>query len=54
MEDGGILISLEGGTQERVALLAYLVEQKVPVYGFASRELDLEDLFLSLTKGDVQ
>ncbi len=54
VEDGGILISLEGGTQERVDLLAYLVEQEVPVYGFASRELDLEDLFLSLTKGDVQ
>ena len=34
--------------------LKYLIDQKLPVYGYASRDLDLEDLFLSLTKGDVQ
>ena len=54
VEEGGVVINIQGGVEERVALLSYLIEQKVPVYGFASRDLDLEDLFLSLTKGDVQ
>ena len=53
-DEEGVVVKLKGGVEERVAFLVYLIEHKIPVYGFANRDLDLEDLFLSLTKGDVQ
>lgn len=54
IENDGVLVQLQGGNEERAELLSFLYAQKLPVYQFAAREQNLEDLFLSLTRGEVQ
>jgi ABC-2 type transport system ATP-binding protein len=46
-------IELHGHETELNNLLRYLVWQNIPVYNFAEREDDLEDIFLKVTQGIV-
>ena len=50
----GVFLHLEGGSSERAALLAAIVGQGLAVHSFSELRSDLEDLFLSMTEGDVQ
>lgn len=46
-------IELQGHETELNHLLRYLIWQNLPIYSFAEREDDLEDIFLKVTKGMV-
>jgi ABC-2 type transport system ATP-binding protein len=46
-------IQVEGHETELNSLIRYLVWQNIPIYSFAEREDDLEDIFLKVTQGQV-
>lgn len=50
----GLVFDYEGSPEERADLLALLVRQGLRPVEFATRETDLEDVFLKLTEGKVQ
>lgn len=47
-------VQLEGGDAGASALLCELVGRGVQVVEFSRRQVDLEDVFMSITKGEVQ
>jgi len=51
---GGLVFDFEGTTEEMADLLEQLVRSGARVLEFASKDVDLEDVFLSLTQGKVQ
>jgi ABC-2 type transport system ATP-binding protein len=51
---GGLVFDYEGSSEERADLLARLVQSGLKPIEFASKETDLEDVFLQLTEGKVQ
>jgi ABC-2 type transport system ATP-binding protein len=50
----GLVFDYEGSAEERSELLAQLVRAGLRPIEFATRETDLEDVFLRLTEGRVQ
>ncbi len=50
----GLEVDYEGTREESADLLAALVRAELKPVEFASKEVDLEDVFLSLTEGQVQ
>lgn len=52
--DDGIALVFEGDREAQARLLKELVEQGVQPVRFVEQKMDLEDLFLSLTEGNVQ
>lgn len=53
-EHGGVEFQFDGGNDELAGLLATLVERGLQPVEFAPRITDLEDVFLTLTDGEVQ
>lgn len=54
LDQGNIIFSFTSGDQERAQLLAELVRRDVAPLDFAARTTNLEDVFLSVTKGTLQ
>ena len=52
--DEGIEIPFVGDDRAASELLKYLIDNEVPVVGFGEATSDLEDIFLAVTKGEVQ
>ncbi len=52
--DGAVMFSFVGGKEDRAALLAELVRRGLQPVDFAARVTNLEDVFLSVTKGTLQ
>lgn len=50
----GLVFEFEGESEQQAALLEALVARRLMPVEFASEETDLEDLFMHLTKGQVQ
>lgn len=50
----GLIFDFEGGDEDRARLLAHFVEAGLQPIEFATKETDLEDVFLKLTEGKVQ
>ena len=50
----GVLLIFRGDKVAQANLLKSLVEQNVQPVRFVEQKMDLEDLFLSLTEGNVQ
>lgn len=53
-EQGAIEVAFSGGEEAISGLLRHLVQHEVPVLSFAEAASDLEDVFLTVTKGEVQ
>jgi ABC-2 type transport system ATP-binding protein len=53
-ERGGVLFDFQGGEDELARLLAGLVQRGLALVEFAPERADLEDLFLTLTEGNLQ
>lgn len=51
---GELLVEIEGGDAEAAGLLRRLIEGGCPVNEFRRQDAGLEELFLSVTKGDLQ
>ncbi len=54
LRDDGVEADIAGGDQELCALLAALVADGFPVVEFRPMRADLEHIFMTVTKGDVQ
>ncbi len=52
--ESGLVMTFRGGKPEQAELLKFLVERDVQPIRFVEQKMDLEDLFLSLTEGNVQ
>jgi ABC-2 type transport system ATP-binding protein len=53
MQEDACLAEVSGGRAESAAVLAELVRQGVPVVEYRQERVDLEDVFMTVTKGDV-
>jgi ABC-2 type transport system ATP-binding protein len=47
-------IQIEGGDDAGSAILSHLVGKGVRIIDFRQKQMDLEDVFMSVTKGEVQ
>ncbi len=54
LDQDTVVFSFGGGDSERASLLAELVRREIRVVDFAARATNLEDVFLSVTKGTIQ
>ena len=54
IDQESIIFSFGGDDKERARLLVELVQRGVEVVDFAARDANLEDVFLSVTKGTLQ
>jgi ABC-2 type transport system ATP-binding protein len=52
--EGALEAAFTGDDAAASGLLRHLIQQEVPVLSFAEATSDLEDIFLSVTKGEVQ
>ncbi len=52
--DEGLEVAFAGDTAQQAALLECLIQQGISVVSFSEATTDLEELFLQLTKGEVQ
>ena len=52
-EDGAYLVQLNEDETDVHKILQYLLEHNVKVASFSEREIDLEDIFMKVTKGIV-
>ncbi|MFO0612178.1 MAG: ABC transporter ATP-binding protein [Polyangiaceae bacterium] len=53
VEDGALLVEIEGGDAEVAALVRHLVEGGVGIVGVEQKRADLERLFLDATRGEM-
>jgi ABC-2 type transport system ATP-binding protein len=53
-EGGGVLVDFAGGPELQAALLEDLVRRGLKPVEFHGRQLNLEDMFMSFTQGEVQ
>jgi ABC-2 type transport system ATP-binding protein len=51
---GGVEITFSGDHAATSGLLRHLIQQEIPILSFAEATSDLEDIFLTVTKGEVQ
>lgn len=51
---GGVEVAFTGDDAATSGLLRHLIQQEIPILSFAEAASDLEDIFLSVTKGEVQ
>lgn len=54
IEEGGLVISIQGGDQEQMDVLRRLVHGDIKLLEYSPRSDSLEDVFLQITKGRVQ
>jgi ABC-2 type transport system ATP-binding protein len=54
VEDGVLEVAFIGDEQATSGLLRHLIQNNVPVLSFAEATSDLEEIFLTVTKGEVQ
>lgn len=54
LDQGAVHFGFAGGDAERAYLLAELMRRNLRVVDFAARTINLEDVFLSVTKGTLQ
>ena len=47
-------IQIEGGDEVNSAILAHLVGKGIQIVDFRQKQMDLEDVFMTVTKGEVQ
>ncbi len=52
--ENGLVMTYRGDKARQAELLTFLVEREVQPIRFVEQKMDLEDLFLSLTEGNVQ
>ena len=53
-DDNGLHVTIHGTEQDIVLVMARVFAAKLPVVGFSRRQLALEEIFMRVTKGEVQ
>jgi len=53
-EAGSLVVSVEGDEQAGATILTMLIQQGCRIAEFRQESVDLEDIFMSITQGDVQ
>ena len=53
-EGDRLVADVDGDEGQLAELLAHLVRQKCPIIDFHTEEADLEDIFMEITRGEVQ
>jgi hypothetical protein len=53
MRNGSLYVHFSGGLEEQADLLAALIRDGFRIAAFREESLDLEDVFMQITKGEV-
>lgn len=52
-ENSGYMVDFSGGTEDLAEMLETLVKRNIKVVEFSEKSVDLEDVFMKITKGEV-